>query len=475
MPADDPAVPAAPVNPVVPAAVASLDGSVGSLVGPAAAPSAVGVGGEERRRRIAGDHDWNLLVLSAHHVLLRVGWIFKTESVMMPAFLDAIAGAGWVRGWLPVLNRFGQSVPPLFFADRIQHAPQKKRPLILLTVLMSVPFLALAALWQGLGMAGVDPTAVSWLPLLFLSLYAVFFSATGLSQLSFGTLQGKLIRADRRGRLETLSGLTGAICAILCAWFLLRDWLRREDGGFGLVFGTTGAGFILAGLVVTAVREPSDSARTLPARPLRDHFRLAWRTARDDRPFGRLVLTGMLFIATMMLFPHYQALGRERLGTPHTDLLYWLIAQNAGAGLFSVFAGTLADRFGNRLAIRWSMAGAALTPLLALAIAFGVLPGGRSVFWTVFFLLGLTPMTVRILTNYTLEMAHEHQHARYLSTLKLGIGAPILLSPLVGLLVDGVGFTPVFLAAAASITAATLMTFRLPEPRHQPLATLPEG
>jgi len=35
----------------------------------------------------------------------------------MPAFLDTIAGAGWVRGCLPVLKRLGQSIPQFLFAD----------------------------------------------------------------------------------------------------------------------------------------------------------------------------------------------------------------------------------------------------------------------------------------------------------------------------------------------------------------------
>ena len=64
----------------------------------------------------------NLLVLAAYQVVVRVGWIFKTESVIMPAFLDHIASgpsAGLLRSLLPLLNRFGQSVPPMFFAARL--------------------------------------------------------------------------------------------------------------------------------------------------------------------------------------------------------------------------------------------------------------------------------------------------------------------------------------------------------------------
>ena len=39
----------------------------------------------------------NFLLLALHQVVIRVGWIFKTESVIIPAFLDSIAGPGWVR------------------------------------------------------------------------------------------------------------------------------------------------------------------------------------------------------------------------------------------------------------------------------------------------------------------------------------------------------------------------------------------
>ena len=40
---------------------------------------------------------WNMLVLAAYLIVQRVAWVFKTESVIMPAFLDTIAGAGWLR------------------------------------------------------------------------------------------------------------------------------------------------------------------------------------------------------------------------------------------------------------------------------------------------------------------------------------------------------------------------------------------
>ena len=40
----------------------------------------------------------NFLWLTLHQVLMRVGWVFKTESIVMPFFMDAIGGGPVMRG-----------------------------------------------------------------------------------------------------------------------------------------------------------------------------------------------------------------------------------------------------------------------------------------------------------------------------------------------------------------------------------------
>ncbi len=42
---------------------------------------------------------------------------------------------------------------------------------------------------------------------------------------------------------------------------------------------------------------------------------------------------------------------------------------------------------------------------------------------------------------------------------------PFVLSPLIGLLIDQIGFGPVFGGICVLIVAAGLLTFRIPEPR----------
>ena len=100
--------------------------------------------GNQPSEEILAVESRNLLALAAHYISLRLGWIFKTETVIMPAVMDAISGAGWLRGCLPVVNRVCSSLPPLFYAPQLKAARRKRTMLTLATLTMAVPFLILA-------------------------------------------------------------------------------------------------------------------------------------------------------------------------------------------------------------------------------------------------------------------------------------------------------------------------------------------
>ena len=417
---------------------------------------------EDRERVIRANEPRNLAALAVHFVVLRVAWIFKTESVIMPAVVDSIAGAGWVRGCLPVLNRVGQSIPSMLLADRVRDLKYKKYGVFAFTLSMAIPFLSLSVAWMV-----IDDKRQPWIMALFLVLYFAFFTLAGLSQLAFATLQGKLLRADRRGRLVSISGIVGSVAAIACAWYFLRHWLTLADGGYAYIFGFTGLGFCVAAMLSFLVSEPPDTPGE-KRHSAQHHFREAWMVFCHDADFRRLAVVAMFFVLGQLLFPHYQALGRTQPDFAHTRLMVWVIVQNAGTGLFSWVSGSLADRFGNRLVLRIQVLAAALIPLLAIWLARLGTDHGRHLFWITFFALGTTPVVFRTLVNYTLEISTSDQHPRYLSTLKVTMAVPFLISPVVGLLVDRLGFTAVFFSMSGLMAIGGLLTFRLVEPRHRP-------
>lgn len=433
-------------------------------VAPVATPAEVV---QQKTDAVQREHETrNFLALIGHQVMLRVGWIFKTESIVMPAFLSYIGGGSVLLGMLPVLNRLGFSIPPLLFARRLKITPRKKRAVALTTLGMAVPFAVLSALW----FSGIWQTAsgevAGWVPWLFLTIYGLFFCLTGMNQLGSHSLQGKLIRPDLRGRLFMASVLVGSPVAILAAWTLLPAWLALPDGGFGWLFGFTALAFVVSAAAVTATWEAPDDFREETTNPL-EKLHNAWQVVRSSTDSRGLSLLAALASANLMLFPHYQALGRDEFGLGLESLGLWVCVQNVATALYSLVAGPLADRFGNRAALRLTVFGLCLAPLLAITLTMLPTELGRSLFWLVFIPIGFTPVTIRVLINYALEIAPRDEHPKFVSAIGMCLAIPVIIgSPIVGVMIRALGPAPVFAAGLLVLLIAGGQTFWLSEPRH---------
>lgn len=402
----------------------------------------------------------NFWILVIYQVVLRAGWIFKTESVVMPHAADALDTSGLTRGWLPLLNRLGQSVPPLVAAGFVRRLPRKQVAFMGTTALMTLCFLGLTSLWLIPGLADARLA-----PLAYLLLYGLFFAAIGVNQLVYNTLQGKLIRPTRRGRLLMLADFAGASLAVLCAVVLLIRWLHEDHADYAAIFGFTTGLFAAASAMSWLLKEQPD----LPAGgPAPQHALLAgaWQALRENRNFRRLTVVAALFSTTLVLFPHYQALARQRLGLGTPWLVWWVVAQNAGTAFFSLITGPLADAHGNRRALSLVTLLIAGGPLAALAALLWP-EVGRIAFPLVFSLVGLTPVAQKTFNNYTLEIVPREHHPRYLSTLSLSMALPIAFSPLASVVIRLAGFEAVFLIVVGLLLSGWLLSFGLEEPRHR--------
>jgi hypothetical protein len=408
----------------------------------------------------------NFFLLVLYQVTQRVGWIFKTESIIIPAFMDYIGGGAVIRGCLPVLNRLGLAIAPVLFARRLKITPLKKRVLLVCCLSKAFPFALLSLIWLTGIWQSEQGTAAVWVLWLSLLLYASFFTFVGISQVTEQTLQGKLIRANLRGRLLTVSMALGASLAIIAVLLLMPGWLRLPDGGFGWIFGMPALAFLLAGVAVLALRESPDNYQQPPTH-LFNHFRESWSILVTDHSFRRLAVVSALYSAAFMMFPHYQAMGRDRLGLTHHNLVFWVCAQNGATMLASLIAGPLADRYGNRIALKVAVFGTALAPLCAFLMAWLESEMTQQLYWLVFLPIGMTPITIKLINNYTLEIVPSELHPRYLSTVGLCVAMPVVIGgPLMGWLIRPVGFEIIFLLGAACLLLAGAMTFRLDEPRH---------
>ncbi len=397
----------------------------------------------------------NLIVFALNQILMRLGWMFKSESVVIPAFIDVYTSSGTIRGLLPLILRIGQSLPQFLVAQRVARMPKKQGFFILTGFGFAIPWFVLS------GMLSLTRWSGNVIVAVFLVLCTLHWLAVGCNHLANGTLQGKLISPNKRGRLLAYSNIIGCTLAIGVAFYLLPRWLSGSAPRYALLFSATAFFFGVAAAVSFWFRElPSQPEGTAP------FFKFlgeALLSLRYDRNFRRFAVVILLFYSIWPLFPHYTVFGTRTLGLVPSGFVTLIIAQNASNAIGAGIMGNIADRSGNRFVLRILILISACMPLLAVGISR--MPTGAQFYWIIFALMGFTPVSARIVTNYTLEIAPQEKHPQYLGVMSLFQAIPLLVSPLIGALIEGFAFEPVFIGGGVLVLIGFLLTFRLAEPR----------
>jgi len=194
----------------------------------------------------------NFLTFAMIFISRRIGWIFKTESIIMPGFVYTLTSSGAVRGILPLINRFGRSLPPFIVAHWVNKLKYKRPALFWASFVM-------AAVWGLLSIAMLSSLgAKSHLILLtFFITYTIHWIANGNSNLFEGVLQGKLIPAERRGRLLAASNGLGCLLAIIAVYFFMEKCLSHQNG-YSIIFGMTSGFFFISAFLILILKEPPD-------------------------------------------------------------------------------------------------------------------------------------------------------------------------------------------------------------------------
>ena len=397
----------------------------------------------------------NLVVFSLNQILMRLGWMFKAESVVIPAFIDIYTSSGTIRGLLPLILRIGQSLPQFLVAQRVAQMPKKQGFFILTGFGFAIPWCVLSLI------LGLTSWSANVIIAIFLVLCTVHWLMVGCNHLANGTLQGKLISPEKRGRLLAYSNVIGCSLSIGLAVYLMPRWLSESNPHYAVIFGVTSGAFGIAAFISFGFKElPSQPEG---AAPFFKFLGDALLLLRHDRNFRRFALVILLFYSIWPLFPHYAVFGKRTLGLASSGFVTLIVAQNASNAVGAGIMGNVADRSGNRFVLRLLILISAFTPLLAVIISR--MPSGAQLYWIIFALIGFTPVSARIVTNYTLEIAPQEKHPQYLGVMSLFQAIPLFVSPLIGALIEEFAFEPVFITCSVLVSLGFLLTFKLTEPR----------
>jgi MFS family permease len=389
---------------------------------------------------------------------MRIGWIFKTESVIMPGFLLNLTLSGAIRGILPLISNVARSIPQFFLAHLISFRPRKKWIFFCVSLGLATPW----------GVIALLVAFFSWRKDLllygFLLAYGFNFVALGCVNLLGGTMQGKLIPARMRGRLVGISSFLGGIVASLAAYLLMPIWLAKGLNGYAFIFGTTSLLFTASAIAILPIVEWREKRRS-EGRGVIPFVAGSLRLITTDVNFRRFMYAIWLLQMNAIIFPHYTAYGRAKIGVAPVNYMLFVVVQNLSTAVNSLLMGNLADRRGNRLALKLLISFIGCIPLVTLGI--GSLPNAMSakLFFLVYICIGVTPVTMKLTVNFLLELSPMRRHPQYLGAMNLFRMIPILFSPLIGWMIDLFSYEAVFLLASALIFCGAWMISRVDEPR----------
>ena len=115
----------------------------------------------------------NLIVFALNQILMRLGWMFKSESVVIPAFIDVYTSAGTIRGLLPLILRIGQSLPQFLVAQRVARMPKKQGFFVFTGFGFAIPWFMLS------GMLSLTRWSANVIVAVFLVLCTLHWLAVG--------------------------------------------------------------------------------------------------------------------------------------------------------------------------------------------------------------------------------------------------------------------------------------------------------
>ncbi len=405
----------------------------------------------------------NLVALGGDYALFLVGFSFASQSTILPAFAEHLRAPNIVIGAIPAVMTVGWFLPSLFTAGHTETLARRLPFVLRYTVWERAPFLvlALAALLLA------EPAPALTLGLLLI-LLLVITGAGGALMPAWMDVVGRTIPTTLRGRFfavaSVLASAGGLIGSFGTAYILTAV---RAPWGYGICFGIAAVFMGLSYAALTLAREPP-AVVTSPPVPLGMYLSRIPTLLRRDRNLAWFLAARSFAIFGMMASGFFTVYALRTLGAAPWHVGVFTAVLLAGQIAGNVVLGWLADQAGHRLTIMIGVAATVAANLVALGAT------SLPVFGVVFALAGVQVAAINVSSlNVLLEFAPgTAERPTYVGLGTTSVAPVAFAAPLLaGVLVDTVGFQPVFGAAALfGVVGLGLLATRVRDPRHQPEA-----
>jgi len=408
---------------------------------------------------VKDDLRWNVLALGADYGLFMVGLAFVSSATVLPAFAASLGASTVVIGAIPAVMTVGWFLPPLFAAAHTERLERKLGFILRWTAWERVPFLVLTVV--AFGFADRAPRlSIAMLLLMLL----VMTGVGGMLMPAWMDLVGRAVPTRLRGRFFGLSGLAATLGGLVGSAF--TSWALgalTPSIAYGACFLAATVAVGLSWVALAVVREPPATSARVQT-DFRTHLAAIPALLRRDTNFARFLLGRVLGFGAAMTTGFLTVYALRVLDAPIAEVGAFTALFLAGQMAGQIGLGWMADRAGHRNVLVLAVCVAAAMNLVALGA------GSLGVFRAVFALHGLLSGAVQVsATSLILEFAPAlERRPTYIGIERtliapFGFGLPLIA----GLLIDAVGYRPVFgLAAIFGLASATVYVTLVRDPRH---------
>ncbi len=408
---------------------------------------------------------WGIL----NGVSTRLGMNLPHPSLVLSVFIRMLGGSNALIGLLPTIRFGGWFLPQFLAASWIQPQPRKMPVAVAMEIGRVLIYAVLCVLTYTFGLSNPRFLLFS-----FFVLFTISRLITGMGALARIDTIGKVVSPARRASFFALRNFWGGVF-VFGAGLVVRYLLDPVYGqpfplSFTLLFGFSCIFFITAALTFARIKETPDSVEQ-PRYSLKAQLARVPALLKQAPAFRRYLLVRVLLNMTRLAEPFYPILALDVLGAPPAMVGFYLSAQTI-ASIVSNLLWQRVDRVrGTYFLLKASSLLTALTPLLAALLPWlmqllgfsterhGLLPAYLLI--SVFLLAGSSESGRAIgLMALLLDISPDDERASYIGLVNTVLGLVSFLPVLAGLVIDRVGFEPIFYAATGLLFLGYLVTLK---------------
>lgn len=379
-------------------------------------------------------------------------------STVIPAFLAAVGATPLLVGLITAIRPAATFFPQLWTAHYLRNRTHHKGFLLKVALVSRI-----ATALFGILLFLVGPEDRTLMLLGFVVAYSALWLSEGWLGVSWADILAKAVPVQMRGRLLGYTQFSGGALAILVG-ILVVHILSRSGPAFptnyAVLFAVAAVLFSASLASIWSLHEPAGAAEDVDSGFV-EYLGCIKETLARYPNLKRLIVVQLLSSVSGMSLPFYILYARDSWHISGGMIGAFVVAQQAGAMLFSSAVGWISDHKGPKWAITMTLSLGMCAPVLAL------LPLPLYLAFVIFFAVGGLSVSSPIgIMSYLLEAADQDDRRRLVGVLNTA-NTPSLLFPLLGgILVQIVSYHLVFGITALSLAAALSLAFALPHARH---------